>query len=409
MLPVIAEKSRSGELFMKTKVSEGTRVTSFLRSKKGTAGGAGLSKRHNSSQVMKDRLERVSDKARDIPKSVRKFQHEVKIYNGARLATVALRDKKCDAEFPEENRDREEYKYKNKRGKITEWSRKSQMRFKTGLATIQQDKLEYALEITLTYPKVFPDADEHATYKRHLDRIKIWLCLRGFSGAWKLEFQTRGAPHYHMIAIPTKKLDGLGDFRREISQRWYDIVGSHDEKHLRAGVEVSPIKSSKGMIGYMASYMAKKDQTLPNNFTGRYWGYFNKKNLPFAEEKCIPLGKENAIKIRRIFRNKIKKDMSNYQHRICAEILKKETGIAVTTQELTSSLFRLGSKCKYLTSTDRKIQAVLERGWVRRPKKWRLRNNQTVRLFCNPCAIEKHLIDLFSSTKRSLQNEGFLP
>ena len=409
MLPVIAETSRSGEVFMKTNGTEGTRSDLFLRSKKGTMGGAGLSKRHNSLGTMKERLERASSQVDDIPKVVRKFQHEVKIYKGARLCTVALRDMRLEAEFPEENKDREEYKYRNKRGKITEWSRKSQMRFKTGLATIQQDQLEYALEITLTYPKVFPNANEHFKYKSDLDKIKIWLTQKGFSGAWKLEFQSRGAPHYHLIAIPNQKLNGLGDFRKLISKRWYDIVKSGDEKHLRAGVEVSPIKSSKGIIGYMASYMAKKDQTLPNNFTGRYWGYFNKKELPFGKETCIPLGKENAIKIRRIFRNKIKKDMSNYQHRICAEILKRETGIAVSTQELTSSLFRLGSNYKRLTSTDRKIQAVIERGWIKVPKRWRLRNNQTVRLFCNPNAIEKHLIDLFSSTKRSLQNEGFLP
>ena len=64
-----------------------------------------------------------------------------------------------------------------------------------------------------------------------------------------------------MILLPKEKLKGLKEFRKEIAEHWYRIVGSNDEKHLRAGTEVSPIESSTGIIGYMASYMAKEDQT----------------------------------------------------------------------------------------------------------------------------------------------------
>ena len=404
MPPLASGKAVNGLKAMRNKGTEGSHGVVFSRSEKGTMGGAGLSKRHISPHTMKDALKRAGDKAEDISNQVRRLQHELKIYNGARIATIALRDKRCDAEFPEEQKGHAKYQ----RGCITKWSRKSQMRFKVGLAKLKQESMSYGLECTLTYPSVFPDSDEHKTYKRHLARLNQILARRGFSGAWKLEFQKRGAPHYHLILIPPKKLKGLSEFRKEIALHWYRIVGSGDEKHLRAGTEVSPIESAAGIIGYMSSYMAKEDQTLPNNFTGRYWGYLNKQALPWAEERTIPLGKENAVKIRRIFRKKIEKDMKNYQTRIFAIKVKKETGLTFGTQEMTSSLFRLGMNSPQ-TSKDKKLAAIIERGWVKPPTKWRVRNNQTVRLFCNPDTIEKHLMCMFARKKRNLKNEGFLP
>ena len=404
MPPTSKVRFSSEESIMKKWYQKDIHGDVFLRSKKGTMEGAGLSKRHISPPTMKERLTKVTEQVRDIPTQARRLQHELKIYNGGRIATISLRNKNCDAEFPEQQKNHHLYQ----RGEITKWSRKSQMRFKVALAKLKQEEMKNGLECTLTYPKEFPDADEHKTYKRHLARLNQILARRGFSGAWKLEFQSRGAPHYHLILLPKEKLKGLKEFRKEIAEHWYRIVGSNDEKHLRAGTEVSPIESSTGIIGYMASYMAKEDQTLPNNFTGRYWGFINKPNLPFSEETTIPLGKENAIKIRRIFRKKIEKDMRNYQMRIMGKILERETSLKMTSQELTSSLFRLGAKSPN-TSKDRKLQDALKRGWVKIPKKWRVRNNQTIRLFCDPEVIKGHLISLFAREKRNLKNSGFLP
>ena len=405
MSPLVGYRAFSGVNTMRNKGTVGTCGDVSLRSKDSSIGGSGLSKSHISPQTIAAQLKVTSAKVEGIEKRVRRLQHELKIYSGGRIATIALRDKRCDAEFPEEQKQHKLYK----RGCITKWSRKSQMRFKVSLAKLNQDKLGYGLEVCLTYPKKFPDQNEYKTYKRHLTRLNQVLVRRGYAGAWKLEFQKRGAPHYHIVLIPKKKLKGLSAFRKELASHWYRIVGSEDPKHLEAGTRVAPIESPAGMIGYMAQYMAKEDQTLPNNFTGRYWGFINKEGLPWSEEKVIPLGRENAQKIRRIFRKKIETEMRHYQMRIMTKILKRETGMVVSTQEMSSTLLRLGSKCKYKTSTDKKIEAIMERKWVTPPKKWRVRNNQTCRLFCNPDTVEKHLMCMFAREKRSLQNEGFLP
>ena len=380
----------------------GTPVDRSLRSKNSHRAGSGLSKSHISTKPFKKgRFKEIAKEFAAKP-IYGNGTHWIKLYKGGRLAEVKIHSGGCISEFNEED----SKSYRSIRGKITKWSRKSQMRFKQALAKLDQSKLKEALEITLTYPSDFPPPDDHETYKKHLAYMNMWLRRRDFTGAWKLEFQSRGAAHYHIIAIPGQKIEGgLGKFRTSVAEQWYRVVGSEDEKHLRAGTEVSSIKSSEGIIGYMASYMAKKDQTLPDNFTGRYWGFIGKADMPFVEPKVIPLGRENAAKIRRLARNKIKRDMKNYQCRIIAAQLKKDSGLSYSAQEILDGFFRLEAK----TKKDRQLKDLIERGWIKYPKKWRLRNNRVCRLFCNPDLLEQALIALFKREKRNLQNEGFLP
>jgi len=83
-----------------------------------------------------------------------------------------------------------------------------------------------------------------------------------------LEFQGRGAPHYHLIASEAVP-------KEELSERWYKIVGSGDEKHLRAGTQIGRIQSKGHLYEYLSGYIKKLDQkTPPVGFenVGRFWG-----------------------------------------------------------------------------------------------------------------------------------------
>jgi hypothetical protein len=120
--------------------------------------------------------------------------------------------------------------------------------------------------ITLTYPEEYP-CNGRVT-KSHLNAFLQFLRNRGAKCVWVLEFQARGAPHYHLI---------VSDFvsKEEIAERWYKIVGSGDEKHLRAGTGISSIRSKEQLYGYLSNYIKKLDQkTPPVEFedVGRFWG-----------------------------------------------------------------------------------------------------------------------------------------
>lgn len=129
--------------------------------------------------------------------------------------------------------------------------------------------------VTLTYPSNFPTDGKLVKY--HLRLLKHWLQYTGdVSAAWFLEFQERGAPHYHLIT--DKQVD-----KALLSQRWYEIVGSGDEKHLRAGTQVAVIRKPHAIAAYVAKYAAKGEQKeVPADYhnVGRFWGGWGKFRKP---------------------------------------------------------------------------------------------------------------------------------
>jgi hypothetical protein len=163
------------------------------------------------------------------------------------------------------------------------------MTLKRCLASLRKDELAVSLAVTLTYPAEFPAPDDNGTYKGHLHVFNQALFRRfGASGVWKLEFQSRGAAHFHLLLFGLSK-ECLEEVRQWVAAKWFEIVGSGDQKHLRAGTSVEPCKSIGGVMNYMAKYLSKSDQTLPGNFTGRYWGRLNSKALPVCDQSTETL------------------------------------------------------------------------------------------------------------------------
>lgn len=122
--------------------------------------------------------------------------------------------------------------------------------------------------ITLTYPKDFPSDGKRV--KRHLEAMREWFRRAGVSAFWFLEFQERGAPHYHLFT------DNPVD-AKELSKKWYQVVGSGDEKHLRAGTQIQRIRKPHAIAAYAAKYATKPEQkTVPEGYSnvGRFWGGF---------------------------------------------------------------------------------------------------------------------------------------
>jgi hypothetical protein len=61
-----------------------------------------------------------------------------------------------------------------------------------------------------------------------------------------------------------------------MAKAWYECVGSGDEKHLRAGVQLDYFRTGRaGTISYASKYARKQEQkTVPDEFKeiGRFWG-----------------------------------------------------------------------------------------------------------------------------------------
>jgi hypothetical protein len=175
--------------------------------------------------------------------------------------------------------------------------------------------------VTLTYPAdwltVVPDGK---TAKRHLQAfrkryVKAWG--EDIPAVWKLEFQDRGAPHFHLLMVPphgkaripgarARKAAWVGaglSFKRWLSAVWADIVDHPDpaekEKHLGAGTNVNyseGLRASdpKRVAVYFTkhgSFRKKEYQhcvpepwRAPGKGPGRFWGYWSLHRVTVAVE-----------------------------------------------------------------------------------------------------------------------------
>jgi len=147
---------------------------------------------------------------------------------------------------------------------------------------------------TLTYPSVFPQ--DGSIVKNHLRRYCQELSreakrrgLIQFSVFWFLEFQSRGAPHFHLFTT------SFFSYKR-CALIWYAIVDSGDSKHLKAGVRVETIKKGRsGIISYARKYARKQEQKVVPAFfenVGRFWGVHGIKNrvsagTTFFVDSCL--------------------------------------------------------------------------------------------------------------------------
>lgn len=150
--------------------------------------------------------------------------------------------------------------------------------------------------ITLTYPTIYVDANQA---KRHL-RAFIKRINRKFSavdvtGVWRMEFQERGAIHFHLVLF---KLPFI--HKETIAALWAQVTHTYSPF-----TRIEGVNSPKKLINYVSKYVAKVNPSSLDGFNsltylsayqsthgekiGRSWGYFNKKELPFAEPVVLEL------------------------------------------------------------------------------------------------------------------------
>lgn len=182
---------------------------------------------------------------------------------------------------------------KRKRGKIICFSFDSRRRLR--LFARNTSHL-WKVFIHLTYPGEFSSDGrwvkrDLGTFLKRLERK--YPNIKYF---WVIEFQKRGAPHFHILV--DQEVD-----KNWLSQNWYEVVGSGDERHLRAGTRVEAVKSKDHAVRYLATYINKLDQkTVPKEYIniGRFWSH--SKNIVEVTEYIVNDSPEGNRKLIRMFR-----------------------------------------------------------------------------------------------------------
>jgi hypothetical protein len=188
-----------------------------------------------------------------------------------------------------------------RRGKIRELSRQS----RTRLLHAARNGHAYQAILTLTVPH--EDLAEGAAggdymrdgaaVKAHLQQVRKFLTYRKISGLWFLEFQKRGAPHFHLFLdreLHPDQVERLRDW-------WYLRIGSGDPKHRRRGVDHQVLRKPHAAGAYAAKYSTKNEQkTVPEQYqdVGRFWGHFGKR---LTSEQC-EVEREKLVQVARFAR-----------------------------------------------------------------------------------------------------------
>lgn len=180
--------------------------------------------------------------------------------------------------------------------KITMLTDKSLSRM---IATIQATDVHFRTMITLTYPKVFPDSG--AKIKQDLNAVLSFLKSKSeFEYFWFLEFQARGAPHFHILTThngitPRMRIDLAECWTGRVTRaNWfmdemimaaitckqceYKTIRTEVTKVFSVALHESTweiIRSSDGAKKYVTKYAQKPEQKeVPEQFqdVGRFWG-----------------------------------------------------------------------------------------------------------------------------------------
>lgn len=159
------------------------------------------------------------------------------------------------------------------RGEIQIFSAASRYRL---FKTLHKLKFEKVSFITLTYPSEFPT--DPIIYKAHLKewRRRFEKMYGKVSAIWRLEFQARGAPHFHIMYLDCPWVD-----IKEVCWMWKCVTHTWDMAHELLGVDIKLIVDSgeQALIAfYLGKYIAKVDERNQNGTIdkcGRWWGRWN--------------------------------------------------------------------------------------------------------------------------------------
>ena len=194
--------------------------------------------------------------------------------------------------------------HKHERGKIVKISNRSLNRL---ALIIRSSKVQFRSVMTLTYGANYPLSGK--VVKRHLNAFLTDSKRKfgKFDYVWVIEFQARGAPHFHMATtlpeptFPEREI--FADMWARIStpEKWmycpfhYHGQTNRGQVELRTDLAVwdthlhhkawERVKSEDGMSRYFAKYANKiRQKEVPEHFrdVGRFWGVSKGVTLPLG-------------------------------------------------------------------------------------------------------------------------------
>ena len=246
-----------------------------------------------------------------------------------------------------------------KRGKITRFSKRSRRNLLSLVSKLDKSAVspDDVLFITLTTPAVGWMSICGKGWKQRLNNFLTQLRKKykdiGLCGIWRLEFQERGAPHFHIVSYNVSYID-----HDWIAEKWNKICSPNlGEKaikdHYNAGTQVERARYWGKVNQYFSKTMAyvAKDETWKRQSQdaslvqwmetfGKHWGVICRDNL--KELIKVVVGKFDTpaqfYKVRRVIKRYVQSGVRrrlgvNYSHKVSKAL---------------SRVYDMKDKCKHM-------------------------------------------------------------
>jgi hypothetical protein len=212
---------------------------------------------------------------------------------------------------------------------ITGYTRESRNRQLKMLLSIDYQKMGAPLFYTLTYPGEY--SEDGRKWKNDLRAWEMRMKRRfpEFCGTWDLEPQKRGAPHFAGFLWGCEWLETY-EGKKWFSRQWYEVVGSGDERHLKAGTRIDKEQMIETRIFYMAKYLTKAEKGgVKQEFeypVGRYWGVFGRKRIAITQED-FTIDRNLFFRLRRVMVGYLERRVGKNRFREREAVRGKQNGL----------------------------------------------------------------------------------
>ena len=171
-----------------------------------------------------------------------------------------------------------------KRGEVENFSARSRKRLLERIARLEFNPVDgqrhFAVFLTLTMLRFY-----HPMAAKRFLQAFIKRMIRKYPdacGFWRLEYQERGAVHFHLILFNIPYWP-----KREVQQAWGEVIGED-----RPWTRIESIRNKRGVFYYVSKYAAKQDDSCGFNYVpyltdegsqGRVWGVIQADKLPLGK------------------------------------------------------------------------------------------------------------------------------
>lgn len=127
-----------------------------------------------------------------------------------------------------------------------------------------------------------------------------WAALRRTKpDGWELRLRCRDGDEVRTVTVPEVGQDEITFW---FSRNWYDVAGTGDVRHFRAGTNVKRLGSAKEVFCYVAKYLGKVETETVCQYPGRFWGVVNPQNIPLGKRVVLPCTGRPAAQVIRFLR-----------------------------------------------------------------------------------------------------------